>query len=138
MDPQKGEKLCEWLNEYHKITELSISNFVERLLDVVTDSKDSQLAITTAHFFHYSHANIYIWVEQLTILCKNIPLVDEDGYIIRERSSRTFLMPASTSSWEKLMGRNPWTTDFETLSQDYLKLPPSSGGLMYSDDDLFS
>jgi hypothetical protein len=51
MDPQKGEKLCEWLNEYPKITELSISKFVERLLDVVTDSKDSQLAITHCTFF---------------------------------------------------------------------------------------
>jgi hypothetical protein len=43
LDPHEGEKLYEWLNEHPKITELSISKFVEQLLDVVTDSTDSQI-----------------------------------------------------------------------------------------------
>jgi hypothetical protein len=41
-------------------------------------------------------------------------------------------MPASTSNWEKLMGRNSWTMDFATLSEDYFILPPCAGSLMYS------
>ena len=43
LDPHEGEKLYKWLNQHSKITELSISKFVEGLLDVVTNSTDSQL-----------------------------------------------------------------------------------------------
>jgi len=83
-----------------------LSNFVHRPLDVVIDSTYNQLSITTAHFFHYSYAYNCIWVEELTTLCKNILLVVEGGYIIRERGSQNFMIPTSTSNWEKLMGKN--------------------------------
>ena len=47
LDPHEGDKLYEWLNQCPKITELSISKFVERPLDVVTKSTYNQLSITT-------------------------------------------------------------------------------------------
>ena len=89
----------------------SLSKFVHRPLDVVTDSTYNQLSIDTTHFFHYSYAYDCIWVEELVSLCKNILLVVEGGYITRERGSQKFLMPASTCNWEKLIGRNSglWT-----------------------------
>ena len=37
LDPLECEKLYEWLNQHSKITKVSMSNFVERLLGVVTD-----------------------------------------------------------------------------------------------------
>jgi hypothetical protein len=127
------------LNQYPKITDPSISKFAKRILDVVSDSTDSKLVITAAHFLHYSSANNYVWSEELTSLCKNIPLVDEGGKIIRVQGSLKFLQPASTNNWAKLMGRNPLTTmGFSTLSEGHLTLPSCAGALMYSVNDLVS
>ena len=43
LDPHECEKLYGWLNQHPKITEVSISKFVERLLGVVTDLTESQI-----------------------------------------------------------------------------------------------
>jgi hypothetical protein len=43
LDPHECEKLYGWLNQHPKITEVSISKFVERLLGVVTDLTESHL-----------------------------------------------------------------------------------------------
>jgi hypothetical protein len=43
LDPHEGEKLYEWLNQHPKITEHSMSKFIERFLGVVTDLTESQL-----------------------------------------------------------------------------------------------
>jgi hypothetical protein len=43
LDPHEGDKLYESLNPHPKITELSMSKFVEQLLRVVTDLIESQL-----------------------------------------------------------------------------------------------
>jgi hypothetical protein len=37
LDPHECEKLYGWLNQHPKITEVSMSKFVERFLGVVTD-----------------------------------------------------------------------------------------------------
>ena len=43
LDRREREKLYGWLNQHPKITEVSISKFVERLLGVVTDLTESQI-----------------------------------------------------------------------------------------------
>jgi hypothetical protein len=43
LDRREYEKLYGWLNQHPKITEVSISKFVERLLGVVTDLTESHI-----------------------------------------------------------------------------------------------
>ena len=84
------------LKQHPKITELSISKFVDDILYVVSVSKGSELVITTTHFMHYPSTSNYKWTKKLTFICDNIPLIIEGGNSIREGGSLNFLFPAST------------------------------------------
>ena len=45
LDPHECEKLYVWLNQHPKITKVSISKFVERLLGVVKALAESHLLV---------------------------------------------------------------------------------------------
>ncbi|GLJ45912.1 hypothetical protein SUGI_0966720 [Cryptomeria japonica] len=113
-------RLREWLDQYAKITELSVSNFSKQLLEEAKASSSKEFIIRVAQFLRFSSVNGYMDSIQMIFLCKELPAVSDSGSIVSGCKAK--LVPASMGKWHKLIGDNPWAAEgIVALSPVYMK-----------------
>lgn len=133
LDYQGLCRLRVWLNDYPKITELSVSSFSKQLVEQAKVSMSSKFVVTVTQFLYFSYTDKHIDWRDFQILCSDLPIPDDSGCIFR--SPKAKLVPASISKWAKLFESNPWAKHgLVALSRDYLKPPPCAYGLKGEDD----
>ncbi|KAH9328704.1 hypothetical protein KI387_000812, partial [Taxus chinensis] len=120
--------LHTWLKHYPKIVELSVSDFIKKVIEKAKASTSKEFVIRVTQLLHFSSENNYISSIEMANVCLQLPLVNDSGCIIS--TCEVKLVPAAIGNWAKLMGKNPWTAQgFVTLSPAYMNPPRCAGGL---------
>ncbi|GLJ45855.1 hypothetical protein SUGI_0965410 [Cryptomeria japonica] len=114
--------LLHWLDLYAKITDLSLSSFIQEIVEEIFVSRSKELVVRVAQFLHYSAANNYIDSTKMQTICSKLPILSESGSWVRNWQTKLF--PAAIGKWAKLMGENRWAAgEAIILSADYLSPP---------------
>ncbi|XP_031374308.1 uncharacterized protein LOC116188983 [Punica granatum] len=112
------ERLLKWLERDVKVARLNVCEYAAVLCDLLKD--EGSLVLACAHFFYHSLSEKHISESQVKPLCGVLPLLDNYGRVIKNRSR--VLVPGKGSKWAALMGSNPWSSEgYVELAEDYLQ-----------------
>lgn len=113
----KSQTILDWLKDEVKVRSLNVYDYAVLLLNSLCD--DRKIVVAFTHFLHQSLSRKYLSKDQIAALCRKLPLIDNYGYVTRQRKG--VLVPANGSKWVQLIGSNPWRHEgYVELGEDYL------------------
>ncbi|CAI0453565.1 unnamed protein product, partial [Linum tenue] len=116
---ERRKTVLEWLKSVAGLHELNLYGYSSSLRDHL--GTDQKLAVAYAHLLYRSHSAEYLSDQEVDNLCKDMPLVDSYGNVIKARD-HVVLIPGSESRWLDLIGSNPWRREgFIELGEEYLQ-----------------
>ncbi|PQQ17194.1 uncharacterized protein Pyn_20832 [Prunus yedoensis var. nudiflora] len=111
------DKLVKWLAEEMKVDTLNVYEYAVCLYNSLGNERIP--AIVYAHFLYHSFRKIFISYSEVIDLCGKMPLVNNYGYVIRQRTG--VIVPANESKWAGLTDSNLWTEEgYVELGEDYM------------------
>ncbi|XP_068306988.1 uncharacterized protein [Pyrus communis] len=114
----KKEELLKWFAEEMKVAAVSVYEYAVCLDHSLGDERKPVVAY--AHFLYHSLCNKYISAYEVDDLCRKMPLVNNYGYVNRQR--RGVIVPANESKWADLTDSNLWKEEgYIELGEDYIK-----------------
>ncbi|CAN6713537.1 unnamed protein product [Malus baccata var. baccata] len=114
----RKEELVKWLAEEMKVDAVSVYEYAVRLDHSLGNERKPVVAY--AHFLYHSLCNKYISTYEVDHLCRKMPLVNNYGYVNRQR--RGLIVPANESKWADLTDSNLWIEEgYVELGEDYIK-----------------
>ncbi|XP_072979221.1 uncharacterized protein [Typha angustifolia] len=115
--------VLDWLQKSLKVEVLSPYKYG---LLVVKSLTERRLVIIFTHFLYHSLSKKYISELYINELCSSMPLVDNYGSVVTQRTQ--ILVPAKGSKWVGLMGSNPWRGEkYVELGADYMSVGTFAG-----------
>ncbi|KAM1025527.1 hypothetical protein ACFX13_039366 [Malus domestica] len=114
----KQEELLKWFAEEMKVAAVSVYEYAVCLDHSLGNERKPVVAY--AHFLYHSLCNKYIPAYEVDDLCSKMPLVNNYGYVNRQR--RGLIVPAYESKWADLTDSNLWMEEgYVELGEDYIK-----------------
>ncbi|VVA21672.1 PREDICTED: LOW QUALITY PROTEIN [Prunus dulcis] len=111
------DKLVKWLAEEMKVDTLNVHEYAVCLYNSLGNERKP--AVAYAHFLYHSFHKGHISYPEVVDLCGKMPLVNNYGYVIRQKTG--VIVPANESKWAGLTDSNLWTEEgYVELGEDYM------------------
>ena len=114
----KRDMVLQWLGDHVEVGRMSVYEYAHHLNNHLNSCQ--KLVIALVLFLYHSLQKSFLSQQEVSDLCRSMPLVDNDRNIKTHRKG--VLVPAKGSKWVRLIGSNPWKNEgYVDLAEDYLQ-----------------
>uniref|UniRef100_A0A7N2RBH9 Uncharacterized protein n=1 Tax=Quercus lobata TaxID=97700 RepID=A0A7N2RBH9_QUELO len=107
--------VLQWLRDHVEVDHMNVYEYAHHLNNHLNTH-----VIALVHFLYHSLQKSFPSQQEVSDLCRSMPLVDNNRNIKTHRKG--VLVPAKGSKWVRLIGSNPWKNeDYVELAKDYLQ-----------------
>ena len=114
----KRDRVLHWLRDHVEVGRMSVYEYAHHLNNHLNTCQKRVIALV--HFLYHSLQKSFLSQQEVSDLCRSMPLVDNDRNIKTHR--KVVLVPAKGSKWVRLIGSNRWKNEgYVELAEDYLQ-----------------